>query len=40
MIEFAVVFVAGMFVGAGIGVIMFALVCMSGQQDDIQERHR
>jgi hypothetical protein len=40
MIELGIVFVAGMFVGAGIGVMMFAACAMSGMQDDIQERHR
>lgn len=40
MIELGVVFVAGMFIGAGIGVIMFSLVAMSGMQDDMQERRR
>jgi hypothetical protein len=40
MIEFAVVFVAGMFFGAGFGVLVFAACAMSGMQDDIQERHR
>lgn len=35
-----IAFVMGMFVGASAGVLLFALVCMSGYQDDLQERHR
>lgn len=33
-------FVMGMFVGACIAVPLFACVCMSGRQDDLQERHQ
>lgn len=36
----AVAFLAGLLIGAGVGVILFSLVAMSGLQDDIQERHR
>lgn len=35
----ALAFTIGLFIGATAGVLMFALVCMSGYQDDLQERH-
>jgi hypothetical protein len=40
MIEYVLGFVAGMFFGAGFGVLVFAACAMSGLQDDIQERHQ